>query len=78
MSAMRPEGDPRRCRSPGDPPAPARVTPDKGLRRVSLEASCLGNTRAELFERGGSRSRERLRMVGSVFLQEPELGLCWD
>lgn len=72
---MRPEGNPRRCRSPGDPPAPARVTQGKGLRRVALEASCHGNTRAELFERGGSRSRERFRMVGNVFLLDTEAGI---
>lgn len=68
---MRPEGDPRRCRSQGGPPTPARGT--QGT--VCIEAGCHGNARAELFEGGWSRSRERVRRVEGVFLRETQPGL---
>ena len=58
VSRVRRGGDPRRSRSPGNPPAPARGTHGTGLRRAYLEASCHGNARADL-ERGGSKSRDR-------------------
>ncbi|XP_035888135.1 hydroxysteroid 11-beta-dehydrogenase 1-like protein isoform X4 [Phyllostomus discolor] len=48
VSTVSPGGDPKRSGSPGNPPALARGTHCTGLRRVCLEASCHGNTRADL------------------------------
>lgn len=42
---------------------------------MCIEAGCHGNARAELFEGGWYRSRERVRRVEGVFLQEKRPGL---